>query len=375
MKKIFLILLGLFLTGAYTVKAQNKKNEYIIQGDVKAIPDAIMIYLTTSNFVDSAVVKEGKFTFKGSVGVPERANLRIKHLGQGNVSVIIHKDNLRFFLSNSNITVQSGDQFSESIIKAGKLHEDYITYYAGLLKIYEAMRPVNTKYYSYIKQNNAELVMQTRQQLDSLRAIEFSYATNFIRQNPKSPVALFAVYELAKPISNPPDFPSAFRLLDPLLQQSPLGNSISKMIVSHNFYVVGNTFPDFMQPDVTGKPIRTADFRGKYLFVDFWASWCGPCRLESPHLKRAFDRHKKDGLVVLSVSIDDSKEKWLNAIKQDQTGEFLHVGDMKGRENAAAQLLKVNMIPQNFLIDPQGKIIGKNLLGIELDEIMKKIYR
>lgn len=196
-----------------------------------------------------------------------------------------------------------------------------------------------------------------------------------IRQNPKSPVALFAVYELAKPISNPPDFPSAFRLLDPLLQQSPLGNSISKMIVSHNFYVVGNTFPDFMQPDVTGKLIRTADFRGKYLFVDFWASWCGPCRLESPHLKRAFDRHKKDGLVVLSVSIDDSKEKWLNAIKQDQTGEFLHVGDMKGRENAAAQLLKVNMIPQNFLIDPQGKIIGKNLLGIELDEIMKKIYR
>jgi peroxiredoxin len=375
MKKISLILLGLFLTGAYTVKAQNKKTGYIIQGDVKAIPDATMVYLTTSNFVDSAVVKEGKFIFKGSIGVPERANLRIKHLGQGNVNVIIHKDNLRFFLSNSNITVQSGDQFSESVIKAGKLHEDYISYYAGLLKIYEAMRPVNTKYYTYIKQNNAELVMQTRQQLDSLRAIELSYATNFIRQNPKSPVALFAVYELAKPISNPPDFPSAFRLLDPLLQQSPLGNSISKMIVSHNSYVVGNTFPDFVQPDVTGKLIRTADFRGKYLFVDFWASWCGPCRLESPHLKRAFDRHKKDGLVVLSVSIDDSRQKWLNAIKQDQTGEFLHVGDMKGRENAAAQLLKVNMVPQNFLIDPQGKIIGKNLLGIELDEIMKKIYR
>ena len=147
----------------------------------------------------------------------------------------------------------------------------------------------------------------------------------------------------------------------------------------HRFHDQGDSrarrFPDFEQPDVTGKLIRTADFRGKYLFVDFWASWCGPCRLEGPHLKRAFDRHKKDGLVVLSVSIDDSRQKWLNAIKQDQTGEFLHVGDMKGRENAAAQLLKVNMVPQNFLIDPQGKIIGKNLLGIELDEIMKKIYR
>lgn len=376
MKKIYFILFNLLLAAVPIVKGQQQaKTGYLIQGDVKAIPDAQMVYLSTANFIDSAMVIDGKFTFKGYISVPERANLRLKHQGQGNITTIIHQDNLKLFLSNSPITVQSGDKFNGSIIKAGKLHDEFMAYYAGLVKIYDAMRPVNTKYYAYIKQNNAELVTATRQQLDSLRAIELSYATTFIRKNPKSPVALFVVHELAKPIANPPDFPSAFRLLDPSLQQSALGKSIQKMIDLQNSYVVGNPFPDFIQPDAAGKLVNTANYRGKYLFVDFWASWCGPCRLENPNLKRTFELYKQKGLVILSVSIDDSKEKWLNAIKQDGTEEFIHVGDMKGRANTSAQLLKVNMIPQNFLIDPNGKIIGKNLLGLELDATMKKIYR
>ncbi|SDL14722.1 Thiol-disulfide isomerase or thioredoxin [Pedobacter sp. ok626] len=374
MRKISLMFLCFILMGTFNLKSQEKTAGYTIYGDVTAIPDAEMVYLTASNLSDSAKVKDGKFAFKGFIGTPERAALRLKHRGQGRITTIIHEDNLKLFLSNGKVFVKSADKFNTSTINAGKLHDEYITYYAGLFKIYNAMQPVNTRYYAYARENNTKLMQETKVKLDSLRAIEFAYATDFIRKKPKSPIALYAVQELAKPIANPPDFPSAFLLLDTSLQQTPLGRSLQKMIDVKNSYVKGHLIPDFAQPDLSGKLVKVGDFRGKYLFIDFWASWCGPCRLENPNLKRSFEKYKNDGFVVLAVSIDESKEKWINAINQDGTDNFIHVGDMKGRANSAAQLLKVSSIPQNFLIDPSGKILGKNLHGLDLDNALEKIF-
>jgi peroxiredoxin len=375
MRKIFLLFICLFLINATILKSQEKKSGYTIEGDLTAIPDAAMVYLVTSNQTDSAKVEHGKFTFTGMLDVAERVNLRLKHVGQSNITTIIHEDNLKLFLSNTRILVKSAEKFDKSVIQAGKLHEEYINYYEGLLKIYKEMQPVNTRYYASVKLNDVELMRQTKSKLDSLRKIEFDYATGFIRKNPKSPVALFVVHELAKPIANPPDFPSAFLLLDPSLQNTRLGKSLKAMIDIQNAYKKGDLIPNFTQPDINGKLINVSDFKGKYLLVDFWASWCGPCRLDNPNLKQAFEKYRKDGLVVLAVSIDDAKEKWIKAINQDGTGGFIQVGDMKGRQNSAAQLLKVKSIPQNYLIDPNGKILGKNLHGMELNTALEKIFK
>jgi peroxiredoxin len=118
--------------------------------------------------------------------------------------------------------------------------------------------------------------------------------------------------------------------------------------------------PDFVQPDANGKTFSLSDFKGKYVLVDFWASWCSPCRTEIPELKSVYEKYKDKNFTILSISLDKDKEKWMEAIAYEQM-PWLQLSDLKADQNSAAQAYKVLGIPANFLIDPNGKIIGVGL--------------
>jgi peroxiredoxin len=133
----------------------------------------------------------------------------------------------------------------------------------------------------------------------------------------------------------------------------------------------GQIAPDFIQNDPEGKPVSLKEFRGKYVLVDFWASWCGPCRMENPNVVQAYQRYKSKNFTVLGISLDRDKPKWLQAIKDDNL-TWPHVSDLKFWQNEVAQLYQVSSIPQNFLLDPEGRIIGKNLRGAALDQFLEK---
>ena len=139
---------------------------------------------------------------------------------------------------------------------------------------------------------------------------------------------------------------------------------------------IGSTAMDFTQNDKTGKPVSLSAFRGKYVLVDFWASWCGPCRAENPNVVSAYAKYHPKGFDILSVSLDrpGDKDKWLRAIHADKL-DWTHVSDLQFWQNAEAVAYGVGSIPQNFLIDPQGKIIAKGLRGDELEEKLSEIYK
>jgi peroxiredoxin len=138
--------------------------------------------------------------------------------------------------------------------------------------------------------------------------------------------------------------------------------------------MIGNPILEFSQNDASGKPVSISSFKGKVVLVDFWASWCGPCRAENPNVVKAYNAFKDKGFDILGVSFDSSKDKWLAAVEKDKLA-WTHVSDLKGWSNAVGQKFGIRSIPQNFLLDKEGKIIAKNLRGedlyAKLEEILK----
>jgi peroxiredoxin len=143
-------------------------------------------------------------------------------------------------------------------------------------------------------------------------------------------------------------------------------NQATKDTQANTLLKIGLQAPSFALPDLEGKEVAWSELNGKYVLIDFWASWCAPCRQESPTLVQAYEQYKDKNFTIYSVSLDTKKEAWQNAIIKDQLTWPYHSSDLKGWDNAASKLYNITSIPMNFLIDPKGKIIAKNLRGNSL---------
>jgi len=144
--------------------------------------------------------------------------------------------------------------------------------------------------------------------------------------------------------------------------------------ITSNLYV-GNVLPDFEQPDTSGLSVKLSDFKGKYILVDFWASWCVPCRAENPALVQAAQQYHDKNFSIISISFDDKKDRWLEAIKKDRLQNWTHVSDLKGWNNRVGTTYQISTIPRNFLIGPDGKIIAKNLRGQAVPDLLQKLFK
>ncbi|MBT1686568.1 TlpA family protein disulfide reductase [Fulvivirgaceae bacterium PWU37] len=136
---------------------------------------------------------------------------------------------------------------------------------------------------------------------------------------------------------------------------------------------IGQVAPEIALPDTTGKVVKLSSLKGKYVLVDFWAKWCGPCRQENPNVVRAFHKFKDQGFTVFGVSLDRNKKDWVQAIKQDGLA-WTHVSDLKYWQSEAAKTYNITGIPFSLLLDPDGKIIAKNLRGAALDNKLNEIF-
>jgi peroxiredoxin len=172
---------------------------------------------------------------------------------------------------------------------------------------------------------------------------------------------------------NPEDIEPLFNKLSQQVRNSKAGKDFAEKIETAKASSQGGYLPDFSQPDTSGKIVRLSSFRGKYVLVDFWASWCLPCRQESPSLVKAFHTYKDKGFTILGVSLDKNKESWLKAVKLDKL-DWTQVSDLKYWNNDVAKKFDIRFVPQNILLDPSGRVIGRNLHGDELDKALAAIF-
>jgi peroxiredoxin len=193
-----------------------------------------------------------------------------------------------------------------------------------------------------------------------------SNVDNFIQQRKSSYVSPFLLVVVNQLSDDVFLLERRYNSLSPVVQQSVYGSYIREQIDNGKVGAIGTEAMDFTQADTAGLPVSLSSFKGKYVLVDFWASWCKPCRMENPNVLSAYERFKAKNFTVLGVSLDRSREAWIKAIQDDKLA-WSQVSDLKFWNNAVAQQYRIQQIPQNFLIDPNGKIVGKNLRGTDLD--------
>lgn len=312
-------------------------------GALNAPAKIVLGYADSSdNFItDSVVLRNGRFEFSGRVAYPVRASLVLYRPGARSADG--QPDILTLYLDGDPVTVISKDSVKNAIVKGSKLNEQYTNLKADL------------------KRSNKNFTAVVKQ---------------FIADNPGSYLSLEMLPMAVSFPYKPEELEPVFNTLVPAVRNTAAGEKMADLIIKLKTINVGSLAPDFVQNDTSGVPVKLSSFRGKYVLVDFWASWCHPCRADNPHLVKSFNKYKDKNFTVLGVSLDrpNDREKWLKAIHDDGL-IWTNVSDLAYWKNAAAKLYGVNAIPQNYLVDPSGKIIAQNLHGEALDKKLNEILQ
>ncbi|HEV8080940.1 MAG TPA: TlpA disulfide reductase family protein [Chitinophagaceae bacterium] len=358
MRSIFIVILLLPVFGYAQIKKSAEAKPkiqtvafdgYVITGMVNGFADGTPVsFLNEQTNVpeQQSIISKGKFIIKGKMTQPG-----FKGLIFNNSQPVVP-----LFLDNSNVKITGKKDALDKLVIIGSPSHTQFKIYTDAIKPYEQFLLPDAMYDSIA--------------LNKVAGI----SEGFVKKYPASFVSPLAIIRFYQATQNGVRTDELFKLLPSSIQLSSLGNYVTQLIAESKINPIGSVVSDFTQTDTAGIAVNLSSLKGKYVLIDFWASWCRPCRQENPNVVAAFEKFKNKNFTILGVSLDQNKKAWVDAIKMDGLA-WSHVSDLKGWSNQVAAIFKVTSIPQNLLLDPEGKIIAKNLRGAVLKNKLNALLK
>ena len=356
MKKNWILLMGLFPT---ILMAQGKK--FTISGNTTQAENCgvLFSYVAPDKSIkkDTGFVKNGQFSFSGS-SYDQRVIAQVIVFAQP------RDYSMLFYLEPGNIKLTLLDDKT---------------------KDQRTGTPLNKELQEFVKMENAALDSlnadrKPEEKLTIYHPDAQSMVLNTIRKymvkHPHSVIGIDQMTNVVRGYKKPDELFAVYSLMDSTVKKSKEGIQVKETIDGMRATAIGNTAPDFTLPDTKGQPLALSSLKGKYVLVDFWATWCAPCMAEMPNVKKAYQQFRNNNFEILGVSLDkpDAREKWMEVINRDGLS-WPQVSDFKFWESQVVPLYDLTAIPMNFLLDPTGKIIAKNLRGQALTDKLAAVLK
>lgn len=370
MKKI----LGLITVLVAFSCAPKKEEGFKVSGTLKGFEDGETVYINqVSNSgrmvpVDSTSIKEGKF----EISLPK--------VESSDYSVITFSDtrgNILLLSENEAITVEAEKgKLQERKLSGGKVNAIFSTFYDRVIELANQQRELSEQNQKARVEGDYQEQVRLSKVNDSLQKAQKELRLEYVKKDPQSLVNIMAIAELMNMQEKPKTLYGYFKELTPQLKESRLGKLIQENLEESlaTTNEVGDEVEDFSAPSPEGTPLSLKKNLGKVTLLDFWASWCKPCRYENPNVVRVYNKYHDKGLEIISISLDRDKNKWLKAIETDQMA-WKHISNLKFWQEPIAKRFGVRSIPATFLLDENGVIIAKNLRGQALEDKISEVLQ
>ncbi len=361
------ILFFLFSTISFYGTAQKK---VIINGNIQGLKDGSKVYLvpnTLEKWRDSAIVQRGQFHFERLITHEANYSIRLsKNFEDGKW--------MDFYIAAGTLNITGRDGNFYHLQTSGSPYAQQYNDYLSFLRKDGIDRKLNILFIENadaVKRKDSIASDHLFNEYKSLYAKKIELIKKWITAHPSSPISAYLLYTEIRSGSKADEMEILLNRLFANAKDNYFGKTLQKEITAENAGTIGKIARDFTQYDTSGHPVSLHNFRGRYVLLDFWASWCLPCREENPEFVSVYNKYKDKNFTILGVSFDNERSAWIKAIQTDHL-PWTQVSDLKSWDNVAGKKYDIRSLPANFLLDPQGKIIAKYLNGEELNNVLSK---